>query len=170
RRVRPGRHLVQRPAGGCLVAVAPRRRPGGAGVDRHDPREPVASRSAPATSGTDGLPGETNTLARSKKRHLSSIPTLTPTRVVRPVARAPSGEPASRNNEGSFTRSVPLSARSIPNAWVSRAGPEHRSRTESVPRFDAIVSNPSSGSAARSRTALPYPSGPVTTLQQKCCP
>ncbi len=170
RGVRPGRSLVRLPARRGLVAVAGRRRAAGAGLHGHDLREPIALGRAGSTRATDGRPGETNALPRSKKRHRRSTPTLTPTRVLRATVRGPTGRPASRNSPGSFARSVPLSSRPIASASVRRAGPEHRSRRPSVPRLAAIDSNPSSGSAARSRTALPYPSGPVTTFEQKCMP
>ena len=58
----------------------------------------------------------------------------------------------------------------MPSAWHNSAGPEHSSRICSRPRCICIALIPSSGSAARRRTAVPSPARPVTTFMQKCMP
>lgn len=54
----------------------------------------------------------------------------------------------------------------IPNALHSRPGPLATSRAHAPPRLRCMVSIPSSGSTARINTALPNPSGSLTTFTQ----
>ena len=60
----------------------------------------------------------------------------------------------------------------MPRAWVSLAGPLHRSRSRRAagPRAAYMASRPSSGVSARSSTAAATPSVSTTTLAHQCMP
>src|SRR3990170_1171272 len=85
RGVRPGGPDLRIPSGRGLVPVPRGRHTGRRGIKRLDRRQPVA-----------GRPGDTNGLSRTKNRHRRSTPTVTPTRVLRAIARAGAGSPDSR--------------------------------------------------------------------------
>ena len=72
-----------------------------------------------------------------------------------PVGEQPHATPRRRppgDHDRSGPQSQPLSANSIPSAWVSFPGPEQSSRSGTGPRRSRISSTPSIGSSARINT------------------
>ena len=114
--------------------------------------------------GGPGRPRETNGSSRTRKRHGRSSPTRTPTRVPARISAELAGVPCSIHTFAPRTRSDPSSARVTSKAWQSFPGPEQRSVSPVRPRRAAISADPSSGSTARSRTALARPVSRVTTF------
>ena len=166
------RRGVRRRRDGDAVDAAARDRdlPDARGRHRRVPDQPgddhrVDGRVAvPLGQGGPTRPFETNGSPSTTNRQCGSTPTLTPTRPPARIRSGGTGAPASSHTTPPPTRSSPSWARSTDSACASFPGPEQRSWGAVRPRAAAITASPSSGSSARSSTALPSPSGRVTTF------
>ena len=109
-------------------------------------------------------------LPTAENRHSSSVALVIPIRLLAAISGSRHAGGRRAITTGPTDRSQPLSTSSIPSAWVSLPGPEHRSSSRSTPRRARISSIPSTGSSARISTAAPTPGRSHTAFRQAWIP